>query len=284
MRLNDLYLKIIDLLNKPFIENPKLESKIFICKVLNISTEDFLIQRRDKEVGKSDTNKIFALAQKRIAGKSCAGLVGEKEFYGMKFIVSHNVLIPRSDTELLIDIFLENCRDVGRKKVLEIGSGSGIIPIVIAGKTDNVVIDSIDVSFKAIKNAKKNMALNNISPDKINFYHKNVINFKPKFDYDFIISNPPYITTDETKKLVKSKTIDDPILSLDGGKDGLKFYRIIKKIGDKYLKSGGKIILEHGFDQKNDLLKIFSDYYKPLCYKDLAGLDRAVMFEKKAIY
>lgn len=284
MRLNDLYLKIIDLLNKPFIENPKLESRIYICKVLNITTEEFLLRRNEKEINENDEKKIFALARRRTAGKSCAGLVGEKEFYGMKFIVSHNVLIPRQDTELLIDIFLENCRDVGRKKVLEIGSGSGIIPIVIADKTDNVFIDSIDVSSKAIKIAKKNMALNNISPDKINFYHKNVLKFKPKFDYDFIISNPPYIPTDHTKRALKNKTIDDPRLALDGGRDGLKFYKIIKKISDRYLKSGGKIILEHGFDQKNELLKIFSDDYKPLCYKDLAGLDRAVLLEKRAIY
>lgn len=284
MRLNDLHLKITDLLNRPFIDNPKLESKIFICKVLKISTEEFLLQRNVKEVDKNDEKKIFALARRRISGKSCAELVGEKEFYGMKFEVSQDVLIPRSDTELLIDIFLENCKDEGYKKVLEIGSGSGIIPIVIASKTDNLVIDSIDISSKAVKIARKNMILNNISPDKIKFFRKNALNFKPKYCYDFIVSNPPYIATDDTKRLLKSKTIDDPQIALDGGKDGLKFYRIIKILGDKYLKNGGKIILEHGFDQKDDLISIFSDGYKPLCFKDLAGLDRAVLFEKTVTY
>ncbi|HNZ26089.1 MAG TPA: peptide chain release factor N(5)-glutamine methyltransferase [Spirochaetota bacterium] len=284
MRLNDLYLKIADLLDKPFIDAPKLESKIFICKILNISTEEFLAQRGEKEVDKKFVDRIFKIVKKRARGKSLAELVGEKEFYGMKFIVSRAVLIPRSDTELIIDIFLENCKSGDRARVLEIGSGSGVIPIVIASKTDNVVIDSIDVSYKAIKIAKKNMALNDISPDKINFYHKNILKFNPKFDYDCIVSNPPYIPTDRARRLLKSKTIDDPRIALDGGEDGCKFYRIIKKIGDRRLKNGGKIILEHGFDQKEDLLKIFSDGYKPLCYKDLAGLDRAVLFEKTSIY
>jgi release factor glutamine methyltransferase len=165
-------------------------------------------------------------------------------------------------------------------RVLDVGAGSGTICVTVAKHRPNWQIDALEVSDKAMNILKRNIELNNVC---VNALNQDFFDFKPDHSYDLILSNPPYIPTQDVLNLLSRHDADDPTLALDGGDDGLIFYRELKKFAVEYLLPGGLLIMEHGFDQKKAMHDIFDDspLYVLQTLKDYAGHDRISIVIKK---
>lgn len=199
-------------------------------------------------------------------------ITGKQEFMGLDFYVNENVLVPRQDTECLVENvlpFVEN------KKVLDMCTGSGCIIISLKKLSENVECSGADISKEALEVALKNAALNNAD---VSFIKSDMFeNITEK--YDIIVSNPPYIRPDVIKTLEPEVREHDPMLALDGGDDGLRFYRILAKEGKEHLVSSGMIVMEIGYDQGKAVKEIFENqgFKDVLIKKDLCENDRVVM-------
>lgn len=193
----------------------------------------------------------------------------------MKFFVDENVLIPRYDTEVLVEEVLKIAKNENKKEILELCTGSGIIAISLAKYLEDAKIIATDVSEEALNIAKRN-AKNLGQEEKINFVKSDMFEKIDK-KFDIIVSNPPYIKTD----VIKEYSLEyEPKIALDGGEDGLIFYRTIIENGYKYLNETGAIALEIGYDQKEEVMEIAkeSNQYKNIsCVKDLNGNDRVII-------
>lgn len=188
------------------------------------------------------------------------------------FYVDENVLIPRADTENLVEEVIKICKEKEKCKILELCTGSGAIAISLKKYLSNVDIVATDISNEALKVAKKNEK-KILKSECIQFIQSDMFeNIKGKFD--IIVSNPPYIKTEIVKKYDLKY---EPILALDGGQDGLRFYKTIIENGYRYLNNNGVLALEIGYDQKDDVTNIVNDtkkYKETYCKKDLGGNDR----------
>jgi len=277
MLFNDAYKKIINILNKPFIEEPNIEARLILQHIKKIDTCEIIANRNKIKINKSEFRQINKIIKKRLAGKSLSSILKIKSFYEYDFFVNENVLIPRPETELLIDIAVKKFNKNENINILDIGTGSGNIAIVLAKYYTNAKIDAVDINKKSLNTAKINIIKNNIRKNQINFIKKDIFKYKLNKSYNIIISNPPYIETIEVLNLINKKQISDPIIALDGGGDGLKFYRKLKDTALHNLTKDGWMIFEHGINQRKKILKIFNkDFFILECYNDLAGIDRAI--------
>jgi len=281
MVLNNFYLTVSNLLLAAHICEPSAEARILVCFVLNINLKEFILHKDSIEVSEKNQKKILKLVKLRLKGFSISSIIKKKEFYGKEFFVDKNVLIPRPESELLIDIILKKVDKDKNLKILDVGTGSGILSIILSDYYKNSEIEAIDKSGKAIKIAKINSKMHKIDREKIFFKKKDLFKYKPKKMFDIIISNPPYIETTVVKELLDNKTISDPAISLDGGKDGVIFYRELKVFCDKYLKNNGFIIFEHGIGQREKILSFFSDKYELEYFEDYSNIDRIIVANKK---
>ncbi|HOJ63713.1 MAG TPA: peptide chain release factor N(5)-glutamine methyltransferase [Spirochaetota bacterium] len=265
---------------KNFILSPDKEASLIIRDVLNLSLKDFLLLQDEYIIKKKEIDKIKIIVKKRLKGDSLASILNKKEFFDLEFFVNKNVLIPRPETELLIEIFLQKMDKASSFKILDIGTGSGILSIVLSNYYKESTFIAIDKSKKALRVAKiniKRLCKNN----NIILLHKDFFKYKPDFKFDIIISNPPYIPSDDTKNLLKSKTISDPEMSLNGGKDGLNFYRHLYNFATLYLKNNGSILIEHGYRQQDKIVEIFKNDYNIERFKDFADNPRALYMLKR---
>ncbi|MBQ7758727.1 peptide chain release factor N(5)-glutamine methyltransferase [Anaerotignum sp.] len=220
----------------------------------------------------------------REQGRPTQYILGEWEFMGLPFHVGEGVLIPRGDTEVLVETILEKQQTESLKSILDIGTGSGCIPISLGhyGKFENIM--AVDISQKALGYAAKNAAENNIT---IDFYESDLFSNVPKEwqgKLDAIVSNPPYIPKMDIEELMIEVKDFEPLNALDGGEDGLDFYRAIVEQGREWLKDGGWLFFEIGYDQGEALLSLLSEFgYTEIGLKqDLAGLDRVAFGRKGA--
>ena len=227
-----------------------------VSKSTVLSCEDFLNEATCK--------KIYADALSRINGTPLWYVLGDTEFYGYKIKVNKNVLIPRPETENLVEKALPFINK--ESKVLDLCTGSGAISVAV-NKQKNCKVIGADISKKALNVAKENAKINGADVEFICSDMFSKINGK----FDIIISNPPYIKESDLKSLQK-EVKKEPKSALDGGKDGLKFYRIIKENYKNYLAEGGRLFLEFGYDQAKDIKNIFGE--NTIIHKDLEGLDR----------
>ena len=211
-------------------------------------------------------------------------ITNHQEFMKLDFYVDENVLIPQPDTEILVEEVLKYVNQIDKTKsskikILDLCTGSGAIAVSLAKYNDNCEITATDISNKAIQIAKLN-AEKNLVHTKINFIESNMFENLPKTQYDIIVSNPPYIET-ETILSLSPEVQKEPLLALDGGCDGLKFYKIILKNYNDYLVQNGKVFLEIGYNQKEmlfNLLDLTKQNINPKCIKDLSGNDRLIIF------
>ena len=223
-----------------------------------------------------EMNKIMRAVDKRLNHIPLAYIFGKTNFYGYDLIVDSNVLIPRLDTEILVDKVKEDILSQNSKvSVLDIGTGSGAIAIVLQKET-KANVTAVDVSSDALSVAKKNAENNGAN---VNFIRSNLFeNVSGRFD--FIVSNPPYIESDICLSLEPEVVQNEPILALDGGEDGLDFYREIIKLAPNYLNSGGKLYFEIGYNQANAVSKLMKENFKDIkIYKDYGNNDRVVCGE-----
>ena len=220
--------------------------------------------------------KIIEYAKKRAEGMPLWRVFGKVDFYGCDIAVTPDVLCPRPESEGLADEVIKRAPKEG--KILDMCTGSGCIAIVVAKKT-GCTVTAADVSEKALEVAQKNAVANEVA-DKIEFVKSDMFaNVEGK--YDIIVSNPPYIRTKDIHKLDREVKDYDPIQALDGGEDGLDFYRVFADEADKFLKDRGIIALECGIDQPEDVCQMLAEKFDCRVIKDLEGVDRIVIGTKK---
>ncbi len=225
-----------------------------------------------------ETKQIMDAVEKRLKHIPLAYIFGKTNFYGYDLKVNKNVLIPRLDTEVLIEEIVKDIKKKSEKSsVLDIGTGSGAIAIVLSKET-GAKVTAVDVSKEALDVARQNAKLNDA---KIEFVQSDLFeNVTEKFD--FIVSNPPYIESDVVKGLDREVVDNEPILALDGGKDGLDFYRKIIENAPKFLNNGGKLYFEIGYNQADEVSLIMSKNFKDIkVIKDYGNNDRVVLGEIK---
>lgn len=280
MTIEEIFKKVKTLLQKDFILSPETEARIIVKEVLNLCLKDFLLLQKNYNLNPVEEKKIYKIVKKRLKGKSLASIIQKKEFFEYEFFVNKDVLIPRPESELLIEIFLDKIEKTSNYNILDIGCGSGCLSIVLANYYENSLFYAIDKSKKALKVAKKNIGIF-CKNKNIILLHKDFFKYKPDFRFDVIISNPPYIPYNETKFLLKSKQVSDPIISLNGGNDGLNFYRHLFRFACDYLKDQGVIIIEHGYRQQDSIIEIFKNNYIIERFKDFANNARALALFKK---
>jgi release factor glutamine methyltransferase len=238
----------------------------------------YLIVRDTENIPDKIAKKYFANIEKVKNGTPIEHITHLKEFMKMNFYVNENVLIPRQDTEILVEEVLKIAKKINAKKILDLCTGSGAIAVSIAKYLDGAEVTATDISQEALRVAKRN-ATNNDVQDKITFVQSNLFENIRKDKYDMIVSNPPYIRTDIIKKLAK-EVQNEPFIALDGGYDGLDFYRRIVKQGYEYLKFGGYLCLEIGYDQKEEVMQLVETeekYTNTYSKKDLYENDRIVV-------
>lgn len=259
------------------VDNPILESYMIAGYVLGKERIDLSLNLEQK-VSTEDFNKIKSLIVRRRNNEPIAYILGEKNFYGYDFLVDEGVLVPRFDTEVLVEKTLEILAKSSKKKLfgLEIGIGTGIISLSLLKNENRLRMDMIDINMKAIENSKKNAKSLNLT-DRVSIFLSDIYqNISNK--YDFIISNPPYIEKDDINKLSEQIKNYEPINALDGGEDGLDFYRRILS-DTKYLEKDGFYAFEIGYNQAKDVKKLLEkkNFHKNKIFKDYNGLDRVVI-------
>lgn len=269
---------------KQSIDSPRLTAEILLSHSLGINRLDLYLQF-DRPLQQGELTGFKALIKRRIHKEPVAYITGEKGFFDSDFEVAEGVLIPRPDTETLVEEsikIIDAGKDSSSLMVLELGTGSGAIISSLAKECPDHYYFASDISWVALEIAKKNAL--RIVGDKICFFSSSwfaAIKEKPVFDV--IISNPPYIPTIDIQKLQPEIRDFEPMLALDGGLDGFDNYRSIIKSAHCHLKPGGMLLLEMGFDQKEGMTDISTGYsqYESIDFvKDLAGHDRVVLIKK----
>jgi release factor glutamine methyltransferase len=264
--------------NKHKIENPHLEAEILLSYALHIDRIRLYIDF-ENEVDKKSLEMFKGFINRRIKGEPTAYITGSKHFMSLIFNVTPDVLIPRPETELLIENAIELSKAFeGRISVLDIGTGSGVIAVSLAKFMDNIEIHATDLSGKALEVAAGNAKKHGVE-NKIKFIEADLF---PAEDlkYDIIVSNPPYIKTADLKGLQIEIRDYEPYSALDGGPDGLVFYRRIAEKAGGYMKDGGHLLLEIGAEQSKEVTTLLQSGLKRdkiRVKKDLNGLDRVVI-------
>ena len=237
-----------------------------------------------REIKEEDKNKIREMLMIRAKSrKPLQYILGEWEFYGLPFKVRENVLIPRADTEILVEQCIQLMREIEEPNILDIGSGSGAISIAIANELKSSSVTGVDINEDAIKLANENKILNKV--ENVNFMKSDLFEkLDEDFKYDLIVSNPPYITKEEYENLMPEVKNFEPKNALTDLGDGLHFYREISKKAGTYLKDTGYLAFEIGYKQAKDVSKILEDnnFTVLSVVKDYGGNDRVVL-AKKAI-
>jgi len=279
MNYNQILKKGENYLKKSKIENPNLDVELILSKVLNKKREEILLNINNK-LKNRDILKFQNYVQRRFLKEPMAYILGYKYFWKQKFLANKSVLIPRPDTELIIEESLNYLQNDKSKKILDIGTGSGCIIVSLIKERPKCSATAIDISKKAIIVAKTNAKLHHLQ-NKINFINIDIDKYK-SYNYDLIISNPPYISSIELNRLDDDIKSHEPKLALSGGSDGFREIEKVIKKSRELLKINGKLIMEIGHKQRNQSLKIlkkFGFYINKIC-KDLSGKDRCIVSTK----
>ncbi len=260
-----------------------IEAQTIIMHALCISKIK-LISEGLRELTESDINKIESFINRRLNYEPLSYITNKKEFYGFDFYVDNNVLIPRPETEELIDLLLDYAKDKDNISVCDIGSGTGNIPITLKKlfleQNKNIDITAIEISNGAFQVIKKN-ALNILGDEKIiNIINADALSFTPENKFDIIVSNAPYVPLRDKDSLQKDLEFE-PQNALYSGYDGLDFYKSFLSIIEKYLKDNGAFFFEIGYDQGDALIDICNslDIKNVSVKKDLSGKDRFLVCE-----
>lgn len=259
------------------IESYAIDAKLILKKATALSEVE--LYTKENVVLTQEQQSIFLYdLEQREQHKPMAYITGICEFMGLSFVVQEGVLIPRADTETLVETVLQYHKKEHFTKIIDICTGTGCIAISLA-KYSNIALCGTDISNIALETAQKNAQKNHVL---IKWLQSNLLESVPKQHFDAIVSNPPYIATEEIQTLMKSVKDFEPHLALDGGKDGFYFYQKIVEQGKQYLKQGGWIFFEIGYQQANAVCNILKQngFLNHMVYQDLAGLDRVVAAQK----
>ncbi len=279
MNINLAVIQGAKVLKDNLIDNPYLDSEILMAKAIGKDREHVLIHS-NKHLDIKDLNSFRKLIKKRSTGKPIAYLTNKKFFWNSEFTLSEDVLIPRPDTELVIEKVLDLTSYKNKLNILEIGIGSGCILLSILKERKSFYGTGIDISKNCLNISKLNANKLKVS-SKLKLYKSNVDKFNIG-KYDLIVSNPPYIKNNCLKYLEKSVARFEPKIALDGGLDGLSEIRKVIKKSSELIKKSGKFVLEIGFDQKKIVISLLNKegFYINSINKDLAKKDRCIVCTK----
>ena len=269
----------INILQKNKIANPQLDSEILLSNSIKRDKKHIILN--PKEVLNSEQlGKFKSLIERRKKGEPIAYLINKKEFWKDEFFVNKDVLIPRPDSELIIEQVLKIYSKDDQLQILDIGTGSGCILLSILKERSNFYGTGIDISKKSINVSKFNAKQLNLT-NRVKFFHSSVDNFN-NGKYDIIVSNPPYIEQLSLKYLEKDVVNFEPKLALSGGLDGFSKIRKVINKASILIKKNGKFILEIGFNQKNKVIKILKEegFYVNKAIKDYGNNDRCIISTK----
>lgn len=272
MKLKEILEQAITKLKDNNIEEATSKARRLLSFILNVSRE-YLIIHDEQDICEECIQKYNEYIEQIIIGKPIQYIIGRQEFMGIDFIVNENVLIPQPDTEILVEKTIEIAKQYEEPRILDLCTGSGAIAVSISKYLPKAEVYASDISKEALEVAKMNDR-----EKHVRFIQSDMFNDIDKC-FDIIVSNPPYIKTEEINTLSK-EVQNEPHLALDGGQDGLYFYRKIIEQAHKYLNENGYICLETGEDQKDEVLKLIaqSKTYKDIkTYTDLAGNDRVII-------
>lgn len=280
MVISDLRRHIAQLLNSGGVPDAEFDADELICFSLRLSRTKLAFSF-DRAVTDNELRELNSLADRRIRGEPLQYIVGEWEFYGLPFYVGEGVLIPRADTEALVDCALDFLKNRQSAKIIDLCSGSGCIAIAIkknAPSADVTAVELYDSAFSYLeKNAKRNSA-------DINAVRFDVLNEPDDFGvFDLIVTNPPYIEKGIIPTLSK-EVKSEPLTALDGGDDGLNYYRAIAKNWLRLIKDDGCVMAEIGEEQAEKVTRIFSEYgFKCTTQKDMNHLDRVIIGTREKV-
>lgn len=273
MKIKEALVEGRDFLKNLEYTDPIYETRKILGEILERDLS-YLVSHDNEELSASVEKKYFDILKKRKEGLPLQYILGREDFYGRTFTVLEGVLIPRQDTEISVEVILKILKENNIKNFLEIGCGSGIVSITLDLETKGQVeITAVDISPQAIKNTKvnKNNLKSNIKILESDLFEE--INEK----FDLIYSNPPYIKSHDIENLQVEVRDHEPRLALDGGSDGLYFYRKIIKDAPNFLNSCGFLVFEIGYDEAEDISSIMKENFDTKIYKDLNNLDRVVV-------
>jgi len=269
----------LNILKKKSILSAKLDSEILMAKALGKKRE-YIILNNDKIIKEQNLKYFKKLVHERATRKPIAYLLNKKFFWKSEFYVNKNTLIPRPDTEIILEQVLKFTKNKNYLNILDIGVGSGCILLSILKERKNFYGTGIDMSRNSLDICKMN-AKKLLLDRRVKFFKSDVDKFAIG-KYDLVVSNPPYIKTSDLKYLESDVIKFEPKLALDGGLDGLSVIRKVIKKSSELLKKNGKFILEIGFDQKNKVIKLLNNkgFYINSTVKDLANNDRCIISTK----
>ncbi len=272
--LKDLYLKLRGILSEAEIEAPELEARLLIEGVTGMNRAS-QIANSNSEISGEIQEKLISMAQKRAEHLPLQYILGKWSFMGFEFKVGEGVLIPRDDTEVLVGLCLDYLKASDGKTALDLCAGSGAVSVAL-DKLANADVTAVELSDKAYNFLLENIKGTNIKPHKGDIFEC-YRDFEAK-SFDLIASNPPYIKTDEIETL-QTEVGYEPKTALDGGADGLDFYRAIARRWTPLLKSGGAMAFELGEGQAEYVGGLMADhgYINIKTAKDLGGTDRAII-------
>ena len=279
MNIENILSEGINILQKNKIANPQLDSEILLSNSIKRDKKHIILN--PKEILNSDQLvKFKSLIERRKKGEPIAYLINKKEFWKDEFFVNKDVLIPRPDSELIIEQVLKIYSKDVQLQVLDIGTGSGCILLSILKERSNFYGTGIDISKESINISKFNAKQLNLT-NRVKFFHSSVDNFN-NGKYDMIVSNPPYIKQLCLKYLEKDVVNFEPKLALSCGFDGFSKIRKVINKASILIKKNGKFILEIGFNQKNKVIKILKEegFYVNKAIKDYGNNDRCVISTK----
>lgn len=234
-----------------------LDAEVLLCLVLD-KQRSYLRTWPDKAVEPEHTKRFWLLIQKRQQGTPIAYITGVREFWSRDFTVSQAVLIPRPDTELLVELGLTLIPTDKPVKIIDLGTGSGIIAITLAAERPHVHVSATDASLPALNIARQNAQRYNIN--NITFYQSNWLADIAETGFHLIISNPPYIAEDD-RHLQQGDVRFEPKSALCAAEQGLSDIKTIADTARKHLEPGGHLLIEHGYDQQQQVQRIFKDFH-----------------------
>ncbi len=267
------------ILKKNFIKSANIDSEIILSKTVNLKREKLLVNL-DKKLSDNQIKYFKELLKRRKNKEPIAYILNKKEFWKKTFKVNYNVLIPRPDTEILVDQVIKFLPLNSSKLILEIGTGSGCIILSVLNERKNCYAKAIDISKKALKVAEYNAKIQHLR-NRIQFIYSSIDKYCDG-KYDIIVSNPPYIKSAGIKNLDEDVRFYEPRIALDGGFDGYSLIKEVIKKSSYLLKNGGKLFLEIGFNQIYEVKELLKEnhFYVNKVVKDLNKINRCIVSTK----
>lgn len=278
----DFFHNLISSLKDAGADSPRLEAGMILSHVMKTGQN---LLSKTNEPDEAQRAEIAQIVAKRKAHFPLCKILGEKGFYKYDFLVTEDVLSPRPDTEILVEAAIADAKNLGARKILDLGTGSGCIILSILGDVDSLCGWAVDVSEKALKVASANAEKLKLD-SRVKFLHASWFDEdlpdRLGTKFDLIVSNPPYIATSEIAELEPEVREHDPLGALDGGNDGLVHYRKIAELAAKIINPGGLIFLEGGLNQEQEIAEVFikQGFSLERIIADYAGINRCIILKK----